>query len=307
MFRFFAFIATLLTFVGGLDDKASSIWDALCIISSGLMFVGLKPFLDRPVERVISKDKNYLITISLALFIFGGISYDIYEMPEYDIPEALNPSEAQRIGDTAYFKRIVTLEDIEKAKGYVSGGAPATGKSTLNYPQFIIFFLTTAVLYILLITFNAHWNQSKKFSLGVLTATLALVNYYSTEFNIASAEPFENFTAQSTLNLLYPTDMSHCAATYIDTKIRPEMGSLVAQSSAPDKTEWRSIRSDHIRTGMCDSESRSQQKYGSACDELLACVSAVHSIGQKSNKKFLLLSYEEAKIILNTSSTAKDD
>ena len=71
MFRFFAFIATLLTFVGGLDDKASSIWFALCIISSGLMFVGLKPFLDRPVERVISKDKNYLITISLALFIFG--------------------------------------------------------------------------------------------------------------------------------------------------------------------------------------------------------------------------------------------
>ena len=307
MFRFFAFIATLLTFVGGLDDKASSIWFALCIISSGLMFVGLKPFLDRPVERVISKDKNYLITISLALFIFGGISYDIYEMPEYDMPEALNPSEAQRIGDTAYFKRIVTLENIEKAKGYVSGGAPATGKSTLNYPQFIIFFLTTAVLYILLITFNAHWNQSKKFSLGVLTATLTLVNYYSTEFNIASAEPFENFTAQSTLNLLYPTDMSHCAATYIDTKIRPEMGSLVAQISAPDKTEWRSIRSDHIRTGMCDSESRTQQEYGSACDELLACVSAVHSIGQKSNKKFLLLSYEEAKIILNTSSTAKDD
>ena len=101
--------------------------------------------------------------------------------------------------------------------------------------------------------------------------------------------------------------MSHCAATYIDTKIRPEMTSWVAQSSAPDKTEWRSIRSDHIRTGMCDDESRSQQEYGSACDELLACVSAVHSIGQKSNKNFLRLSYEEAKIILNSSSATNDN
>ena len=325
MIRFLAFVMFFIAFLAGAIDL-DPFWSAICLFSFVFMIVGLKPFTEpENVATVIKKDKSYKATVALTALILGGISFGIYVSPVWDIPEALNPPENLRIGDTDYFERMYSVKEIEEAKKAIAGGAVQLGTVT-DTGSFIVFFFTLALLYISLITFNAHWNNSKALTFGWLFALLVLISTINKGNDDYDSEPYKKLDAVSTLNKLYPVSMDHCESSYykegksstVDWENKSETyiveaGSLssVVTVTSDNKdlaykpgTEGRtiSIGVDSIeksKSGYAFCSESTSGSEGIACDELLSCVSAVHSISMKGKQEFVNLSYDQASEILS--------
>jgi hypothetical protein len=328
MVRFLALIVFFTAFMFQLD-MASPFISAIALLSFVFMIVGLKPFVEdynpEAAKKKIVRDKGYFVTILLTFSLFGIISADMYHSIVWDVPEALNPSESLRIGDTDFFERAYSLQDIKEAKALVSEGVAKIG-TVINYAEFLSFFLTLSILYISLLTFNAHWNNSKAYSFFWFIALLSLFNFYSSAFNDIESRPYDLLGPEETINQLYPVSMDHCSASYqtegtsstVDWENKSDsyivnagsVSSVVTVTSDNKDLVYKpgqaarahsigaeTLAKDSYGYAFCDENSTGNMR--GACDKLLVCVSAVHFAQQKNNQPFVELSYDQASEILN--------
>lgn len=304
MIRFLAFISVMVLTEGIGNPLA----EALAVLAATLTFVGFKPFVDMSTnessDRVIVRNKSYFRWLVIAPLVIALFSFPIYLSPKNNFPEALDPPDSLRIGDTNYFERSFSFEEVEEALKIVKSKAHITGESTTDLSGFTSFFFILTILYLLLITKNIHWHNSRGFSLFVILVVLAGVNlskfYY---FDNEKAMSFQNASPESVLKNLYPIAMEDCEASYsVETS-----GTISKEYQwGKDNKEWQynpgfdyetTLGSNDIKYCRLDWYEDYSTSKQAACDTVKTCVSAVYFLNQK-NKNYKLLSFEQAVEIL---------
>ena len=300
-------------------DATSPFLSAVSLLCFTIMIVGFKSFTDPDTEYELKRGVSLYVHIVLLLIVVAGSSSYLNIGPLTDLPEALEPPETLRLGDSDYYRRAFSIEDIERGLEVVNSGGHIIEKSTLHIGSFLIFFLTVSLGYILLIWFNPRWNNAKVWSFVVLVVLLQLPIELRDQRSDESLDPSFG-TAASILASKYPASKFHCTGMGYTEEIASTFtlgsatrtaeiarvgdivftaeedvgfgGRLTSGTSTAAREIFHELTPAVYVNGSCDTPTGD---WGTPCRRYEACISAASYNANQSDGAFSLLTKEQIK------------
>lgn len=270
---------------------------------------------DKHETLELKRGKGFFAFLIFSALVIWGFSSSLYTSEEYAYPEPINPPENLRIGDTPYFERSFTLNEIEQA---IAVANELTPEEVTDTKQAAIFAATLLFIYFGLLAFNKRWNQQKVGSFIVICGFLFGGIYIVSRLNEVEKFKFINASADGTLRTLYPIEFSDCRFVH-STEVESSIGrtNKVENFSVdtPFGTSNFSVTSDEkefsynpgytLRTeltsglfvgGRCDEPI--SDGWEEACTGFSMCISAVAYTKSDKTEPYKLLSNSEIKRLL---------